>query len=651
MAKLIISIKPLAQEANLNYTFDHIHTAPSLGSLQIAIIGLGSRGLSILERIVHLARHVPDRAIQVTIFEPNKAGVGIHDTEQPDYLLLNTIACQISMFPDRVAIGSDDERCGPDFYTWCAERNVRIGDDGLPCANGGRPVESTDFLPRRLIGEYLSWFYDTITAALPANVNIRLHRERAVRLIAKEDGKEYAIFGESGVVEQADKLFVTIGHTGRKQAPLQPCDRRMLRVPYPLPHTLQNIATQAVVGIEGFGLAAMDAIAALTAGRGGRFHRSADGHATYTASGREPRMLLYSRSGLPFRVRPDTSPDRIKHKALFLTSAAIAQLRKNQPGGKIDFDAAILPLLMLEMKAAFYFTHVHMEGGDAWNARLSALRQEMVTAFAAGKIEHVFAQLEAEYGIFVPEEHLLFKVPEGLTGSAYKDWVRQFIENDLNAGSKGLLASPLKAALEIWRDLRDQLRELIDHEGLTPDAHHRFFSTYAALVNRTVAGPQKERHQDLLALIDAGIVAVAPGRKSALHWKPESDTFQLILESETDGIELDWVVSAHVAHSGILDTDSPILADLYKLGLILPVFKAHGMDGVKVDASCRPLHSSGRVVDNIWLLGPAVEGATYYNHYVPSGGAYSRALTDAHRAVSICLELEEVEENVLGVAA
>src|SRR5690606_40823001 len=68
----------------------------------VAVSGLGTRGLRVAERIVTLA----DQAgaaygpIQVELIDPRGDGAGIHTTDQPDYLLLNTTASQVSMFPD-----------------------------------------------------------------------------------------------------------------------------------------------------------------------------------------------------------------------------------------------------------------------------------------------------------------------------------------------------------------------------------------------------------------------------------------------------------------------------------------------------------------------------------------------------------------------
>ena len=75
----------------------------------VAIIGLGSRGLGVLERIAALAG---DEQVAVEVIDPSATGAGVHDPGQPDYLLLNTTCGQISMFPDRRSVGSRHRGAG-----------------------------------------------------------------------------------------------------------------------------------------------------------------------------------------------------------------------------------------------------------------------------------------------------------------------------------------------------------------------------------------------------------------------------------------------------------------------------------------------------------------------------------------------------------
>ncbi|MBB1268575.1 FAD/NAD(P)-binding protein [Shewanella sp. SR44-3] len=82
----------------------------------IGIIGAGPRGLSILERIVALSLSYQEEKINIIIFDPYLPGSGCHTLEQPDYLLVNTVAEQITMFADDSVTEAKNVLSGPTFY-------------------------------------------------------------------------------------------------------------------------------------------------------------------------------------------------------------------------------------------------------------------------------------------------------------------------------------------------------------------------------------------------------------------------------------------------------------------------------------------------------------------------------------------------------
>lgn len=603
--------------------------------LVIGIVGLGPRGLTILERILTLAAHARDRGFEVVAFEPGEPGTGLHSPDQPDYLLLNTIACQLSLFPDAAALGAPEERRGPNFFEWCVRQGIRIDEDGLPCGTGGRAVRETDFLPRRLIGEYLRWTFRSLTASMPPNVSVTIHRERAVEVVPRSGPASFVLRGESGVEETVSRLFVCLGHTGRR-SPAEVPSAREITAPYPLPAAIETIPPGATVALGGFGLAAMDVLAGLTVGRGGR-HVRRDGRQVYLPSGREPRIVLFSRTGIPFCTRPNTTPDRRKHQPLVLTPAAIAGLRARTADGRLDFRRVVLPLIKQEMLAAYHITSAGLFGADA----AASLRERLAAAARAGRLDAEFTELAERHGTFSPDDHLLLAAPEGLSGDDYVRWVRNFIEADLAESSRRPARSPIKAALEIWRDLRDVLRSIVDFRGLDEASHEYYFGTVAQLSSRLVTGPQKERYEDLLAVMDAGIAEIFPGIGPAVTDLPDG---RIGLRGKGDAAPVrvvDHVVRAWLASPGLTDTDSPFLAALRQTGLVRPRCEGYGLDGIDVDARSHPLGAPDGLAKAIWIFGPNVEGASYYNHYIPSSGAYSRAFADAHRAAVECMTAGE----------
>ncbi|HEX8093142.1 FAD/NAD(P)-binding protein, partial [Jatrophihabitans sp.] len=256
----------------------------------VAIIGLGSRGLGVLERLLALADQSGDR-LRIELIDPVGDGAGVHSTNQPDYLLLNTICSQVSMFPDHHTVGDTVRLTGPSLHEWALARDLRIADDGYSVGPAGRRIQPWDFLPRRLLGEYLGWFAETLLGSLPAGVEVALHRAEAVRLRVQA-GAPFRIELASGGWVAADAVFLTTGYTDNVAAE-HPSGRLIAR-PYPMPERFGRVRPGQVVAIGGFGLSALDAMSCLTVGRGGRFERR-DGGLRYLPSGAEPRLLFYSR--------------------------------------------------------------------------------------------------------------------------------------------------------------------------------------------------------------------------------------------------------------------------------------------------------------------------------------------------------------------
>jgi uncharacterized NAD(P)/FAD-binding protein YdhS len=579
--------------------------------LRIGMIGLGPRGLSVLERLTTLAGADGSRRVRITVFEDGEPGCGAHPLNQPYHLMLNTIAGQLGIFPDAKALSDVNGmpgKGGQDFLTWCRSQEILVDEDGVPCASG-RLVEPTDFLPRCLLGAYLAHSFHSIIATLSRNVSVTLRRERAagVRLggVAGQSDCGYVIQGSAGVDVRVDRLILTTGHrilgeTGTED----------------LRATETDAGPGDALVIEGLGLTAMDILAELTRGRGGRFLRDESESVRYIRTGKEPRLYLRSRSGLPFHTRPETSMSRQRHRPMALTSERIAALRATACDGRLDFDEDVLPLMRLEMRGAAAAARLGAGDADRVAAEEEALAGIGRKSTAA--LTHHLDMLEAKLGAVDCDAFLAQGLPRDVCPETYQTWFLGWITEDLAHSRRGLLVSPEKAALEVWRDLRDRLREAVDFHGLLAPSHRRFYRSWTGLINRLVAGPQKERHEDLIALVDAGIVQL-------LH--PESPI--------PPGARH---LGARVGRAGLLHHSSGPIADLRRLGLLRAVIAEPGLDGIETREGARAVSRSGEVLPDLWVLGPATEGSTYYNHYVPSAGSVSRAFMDAHSTAAAALQ-------------
>ncbi|GAA3028025.1 hypothetical protein GCM10020000_00610 [Streptomyces olivoverticillatus] len=240
---------------------------------------------------------------------------------------------------------------------------------------------------------------------------------------------------------------------------------------------------------------------------------------------------------------------------------------------------------------------------------------------------------------------MLFPEPGGLADSAaYQEWYTGRIEDDLAHARLGLSGSPLKAALEVLRSRRDVLRHAVDFGGLEEKSHDEFYGSFTAVLNRSVTGPQLDRHQELLALVRAGVVAVPLGPEPDVAWDGATASWRLSSTrlAEPYTTAADWLCHATSGQPDVERTGSRLLAQLARDGLIRrhrpSALHSRGAD---LSPGLHPVGRGGEADERIWVLGPLSEGATFYNHYVPSPGGFSRALSDAHRAVAAMLAVAQ----------
>jgi uncharacterized NAD(P)/FAD-binding protein YdhS len=603
----------------------------------VAIIGLGSRGLGVLERIVALSG--PDDIV-VEVIDPAGTGAGVHAVGQPDYLLLNTTCGQVSMFADPLSVGPDTAGRGPSLYDWAVARGLRMAADGFTIGTAGRDLRPTDFLPRRLLGEYLGWFFEQLRRQLPGHVRLVVHRSEAVDISTAPDGGLVIALADGATVP-ADFAFLTTGYTASTSlAPAGQLTSGQLTAgrlaePYPLPESLEAIAPGQTVAIGGFGLSAMDVLSCLTVGRGGRFRRD-QGDVEYLPSGREPAIVMYSRSGVPCRARPLVTRFEISYDPLVFTPAAIDALRSVRGGARepLDFDADVMPLILTEMRIAYRRCQARCDGPDAEQA----LRQEL-KALPGAAISNRLDELDVTLGRFDPAA--AFAGSAGLRlgdGAAYQRWFADTIRRDLGEGLLGFAWSPVKAALDIFRELRDTVRYVADFGGLTPASAGDFYGRVVPLMNRAVVGPQYERHAELLALMSAGLVQVPLGPAPFISPNEMGWTLTSTVLAAAGRRDVDWLLPAQVPLPAVDDSASPLLSSLARQGWIRR--SAPGcrhLPGIDVDSGQHPLAADGTPNQRIWVLGPLCEGATFYNNLVPSPGVYSRPTVDAHRCATAML--------------
>jgi uncharacterized NAD(P)/FAD-binding protein YdhS len=596
----------------------------------VSIIGMGPRGLSILERIAAFARTSPC-LLQLNLVEPNECGPGVHSPRQPQHQLINTVASQVTIFPFREAVETAPAFATPSLTEWArAQGYRRFGEQfhpvGADCP-GGAEVSDADYLPRQLLGQYLAWAYAVVAAALPPTVALTHLRQRAVDMIQQPDGG-FVIELENGFSLSSDFVFLTTGHGRNNLTDEQAwCSKfaqdharynsklAYLRHVYPL-DKLVALDSGAKVAIQGLGLSSHDVVAELTVGRGGRYVQ-AGGALRYLRSGQEPQLLLFSRNCLPAAARGVNQKGLDgRHQARFFTRDAVRALReqaRRQRGStQLDFERELLPLLIKEM-------------GYAWRSAL------------------VGAALDpAHYALTESERAAIDELLFPLRGRSFAepgqfaDFFRKLIQDDLHEARRGNLTSPAKAAADVLRDARPVLQDSVEHGGLIPASHRKFLSVYNPAINRITFGPPRQRNEQLLALMEAGVLAIAAGPNAAIRIDEERSQFALHTRfaSGTLTEHADALVIARLdAYSPEAD-DTPLTRKLLQRGTVRPYYNgSFHPGGVDIDAAGHPLSRAGRPCPNLWAVGYLAEGAHYYTHALPRPQLHSRQVLDADRCV------------------
>ncbi len=599
----------------------------SLFMVVFAIIGLGPWGLCVLERTISRSRSsgVP---VRLHLVEPGRVG-GVYAMDQPDYLVLNNPCGQLSLFTN---IDDEMPTVALTFFDWARESGYRRVGDQYFIGDVGEPIAPTDYLPRRLMGEYLAWMYDVLMTDLPPNLEVVRHFSSASDIEVQLGDKE-CITLDNGTSITVDHVVMTTGHTANVDVPHTPGAPDLL-APYPVQDFDAKIAPGDDIAIAGMGLVGFDLLAAFTTGRGGVYLGTGE-RRRYQPSGREPHIFLYSRSGVPYCAKAAHGVDSTgQYRPAICTPEAIQNLiaPKDSTRQHVDFRHDILPLIFAEMSVRFFEQSAahHFDVDTAL-----AVRQQLVAAWNENDFARAVEELQSTYGRFDPYDNLFADTPARFASTAeYQAHVYRMIEVDLleSLSEKG---SPVKAAQEITRILRDQLRDVIEFGGLSLESYFDFQTRIRGKINRIEAGPPALRSQQLLALLDAGIVEVPFGPRPELESRGGGEVVirSTALEEPVERT-VTKVIRGHLDMPSLSRSGSTLLKQLYAKGRLTQFrYGATAVGSVAIDEHFHPYDAEGRIQYGITLLGVLTEGVRYFTHYLPSPKSRIRAIYDAQSCV------------------
>jgi hypothetical protein len=596
---------------------------PSVHS--IAIVGLGPKGLYCLERLLAEVNARPlGNSLHIHLFNRSAHfGAGpIYDPAQPEYILVNVSIGEIDLWtavdPPIVA------GRGPSFMSWYQET-----------LRSDTPLAGNEYLSRAVVGRYLIDGLDRLLAHLPPRVTVSCRVGEVVDV--RRDGRAYQVqfVADSGHAEEirADKLLLATGHSrnlpGAEEERFEVFAKRhpglkFIPFVYPVVASMASIPTGARVAIKGVGLTFIDAVLELTEGRGGSFGRSADGSLSYTASGREPLSIIaFSRSGLPMTPKADDLGEFMR-PLTFFTPKALADLKRKNAGEKLGLERDLWPLFELEMELHYYRV-VMGEGGEREQLELCgidgvAMRQVIDAYLRAHPWQEPFDYRHA----LDPVGNRRFD-----SGEEFASFVETYMEEETERARRGHAGCGVKAAIDIWYEVRKEVGSVLRFGGLTPESHRKLIEYYFPRFKRVVFGPPVINIEKLLALVKAGLVDFSVARNPRVITDDNFGSFELRCD-EIPGAakQFQILVDARYPSTNLPADLTPLYRNLQRRGMVRAYEnRPLGSDGVGYlpgaidmsEGSNFVVDRAGMINQDISVIGIPTEGNLIGNKTIARG--------------------------------
>ena len=586
----------------------------------VAVLGAGPRGVGWLERFVEnvragdLGRGAVARGIRLILVDPYQPGPGrLWRYDQSPLLKLNSLAADVTMFTDASCTVEGPIAPGPSLAEWAEQ--VRSGRLEVVIEDAAVRAElealgPASFPTRRLQSFYLDWFHQRTLAKLPKGVEVEWRQTTAISVA--DDGDRQLVALADGETVAADVVLYALGHNGSALAgehELLGAFAHEHRACYLAPAftadaDLSALPAGADVIVRGMGLAAIDLVVLLTEGRGGAFEAT-EGGVRYVPSGREPRLHLGSRRGVPYHSKVTSNLVAPRAAPRFFTRNIAAALGAR---GGVDFAVEVWPLIAKEGLHGYYH---ELFLGHPERVRLPW--SEFLERFAVLDPWSDELRTLAASALVDPADALdlaVFDRPlAGLEfgdASALQRYLIEYIADDVHRRT----AAEHSATLGFFTALLFAFFDLGGSGIEVPPWFKAFFSYVAS-------GPPVHRLEELVALAEAGVVRFL-GAELEVRADAAAGKFRASSPSVPGDLVSRYLVDAWLPEDSAHASENPALRDAVRVradgASVAALLAVHPDDSRVIGPDGEP-HSAR------FAIGPFTSA--------PNVGAFARPLTDA----------------------
>jgi uncharacterized NAD(P)/FAD-binding protein YdhS len=514
---------------------------------QLAIIGMGPRGLYALEQLLNALSNA-NKIIGIYVFDATSSpGTGnVWDKSQPDSNWINITERALVGIERRPKIKYSNQTIEsfPSYHDWCQFSQNSDEPDTFPARNK--------------LGNYLNARYKSIEIALKELETYKFKKAEVKNINLKNEKLE--IITNKGSW-QCDDILLTIGHQSTTLSDqLQKWQWHvashnsltLFENAYPITQ-LKSIRnnTNINIGIRGFGLAMIDVMRYLTINNFGNFKViNNDTFETiyYKSKSQDLKLIPFSLDGLPLVPKPlnesiDSWYQPTKEELDSFKSEIEAVSHQTTETNTIDFlthpIATIISRVYLDLKS---------------NGILHDLSS---------------SELEAIILNWLNDDHYNHPLIQDSNSSTY-----QLIQNYIEMALGTIPVSLDYCIGQVWRHCQPTLYKAFSHSNVNNDIIEKVIGLDERS-KRYSYGPPIESMQQVLALVDADILTLDFVTDPDIDLTAEGWTLK---NSNNKSINCSVMINSVLDAPKLLEVNTPLIKDLLQNDLIQPIHSKLGIE-------------------------------------------------------------------------